>query len=378
MVIRTNCENGRLIDEISKVEGFDIKYEDDENLYDVNYDALVLDELSTNLSEICDYKDKEIKCIFLYGDLYNQIYEYDRDFLELNNIVMLNKSDDVEMLTKFIVDKLSKNKDLNNVYGFFGADSKVGTTMISSLIAKIIARRSKDKTVFYLSLSGQSGIEWLSTIDYKSNINESKISMRNNMLSLPELKKISYAVYPNLFVLKGESNLVEGQLYHQKEIYNLLNLIRSNFDIVILDLGNSNNLTLRMTYAGLMKADNKILITNQFNKSLYMYENSKNQVLKYFDMQPFRFIMVNNYIDSSFLYKLRKLEEYYKLSVIAKLPFVEDNFKAQYDGNPEVFLQDKEFMRGITKVIEWIERKQNFTVFEKKKKGIKKIFNRGV
>lgn len=374
MIIYTNIKTDELIAEIEKINDFQIKYENEDKIFDVTCDVLLIDGLNISLSEVACNKEKDIKCIYIVRDENTYLHDFDDDFLNLNNLTLIHNMDD-EIKLDLIIDKLSRNKNSNNIFGFFGADANVGNSLVASLVAKNIANRSKNKTVCYLSLSGQEGLDWFSVKDYTSSLNDLKISLKNEMLSISELRRMAFMLTPNLYLLKGEPNMVESQLYHQKEIYRLIDLLSKNFDILILDLGNVSNLTLRMTYAGLVKADNKILITNQLKKSIYKYNKAKEQVLKYFDMKDFKFLIVNNYIGGAFQKKSKKLEEIYKLPMIAKLPHMDYNLQVQYDGDTEMYFQDKEFEKGLIDVVSWIEKKQHILV-EKKKKTFKDIISR--
>ena len=71
------------------------------------------------------------------------------------------------------------------MFVFHGADSKVGTTMISQSVAEIIAENLKDKRILFTSLNGRSNNQYVDRIG--ESIEGIKLYLDNKVLSKKEL-----------------------------------------------------------------------------------------------------------------------------------------------------------------------------------------------
>ncbi|HBB28130.1 MAG TPA: hypothetical protein DC000_02580, partial [Clostridiales bacterium] len=152
------------------------------------------------------------------------------------------------------------------------------------------------------------------------------------------------------------------------EINSLINLCKDNFDFVIIDAGNTMNLSLRMTYSALINSDNRILITDQMPKSYEMYIKGKNQVLEYLKISDFKFIILNKYIQNSVLPKKDELADKYQLPIIGVLPYLDFYYQAAIEKSISMFETEKNYKNVILTIVKYIEKKCGLEISELNKK----------
>lgn len=372
MLVKICSNNENLVDSLNRVDEFEVD-NTCELFIGLNYDILIADESIISLSEVILNKSRESPCYYICSDNFLENNNYDEDYLEMNRIIFLGDDEENLDIIRRIKSDVKRIISENNVIGFFGADGNVGTSLLSYLVAKKLAERSSDKKVFLLSLTGLEDFAWSASEEGGYGLSNVRIALSNEVLSLTELKKMSYMVSENFYALKGESNIAESQTYHQSDIIKLIELVKSAFDVVIIDLGSVKNITLRMTYAGLIEADNKFLITDQMSKSLFLYDTVCQQVFKHFNMKKFKFVILNKYIRDSVLPKVKSIEEKYELPVVAKLPYLDTAIQSAFYNSTNNFCNEKEFNSGLVSIAEIIEKKLGFKIVQSKRKRISRF-----
>ena len=360
-----------LINSLKGISNLQVKSIDKDDTNDSGADVLVVSNKLIKIRELLTMKNTAAKCFYLSDETDVELLDkLDVSILSLKKIIVISPKRTVLQIKEYILNNIYEVNKENNVFAFFGADSKVGVTSIAQAAAVNLSKRHKNKSVLMLFLDGQTGFDWIDTTYIKNCLADIKVSLKNNLLTPANLKENCYQYAYNLYMLKGEIAIKDNVYYHQNEINSLINLCKDNFDFVIIDAGNTMNLQLRMTYSALINSDNRILVSDQMPKSYEMYKKGKNQILNNLNIGDFKFLVLNKYFKNSILSKKEDISDKYELPVISVLPFIEYNYQAFSDKNISIFESEKDYKDNINKIVEYIEKKQGITTIEKPKRNI--------
>lgn len=153
------------------------------------------------------------------------------------------------------------------VFAFHGAERKVGVTMIAQSIAEKIANDCEQLEVLLLVLNGRTNHQYFDK-EVKS-ITEYKLQLESKLLNGKDLAR-DCRYKGNLHVLAGPRDEFEYRYYFPEEITYLMECIKSEFDVIIIDTGDSIDCGLAV--GGLAAAENKYMIVTQDETSLERYQ----------------------------------------------------------------------------------------------------------
>lgn len=358
-----------LINSLKEIDSFDVKNITEEKLMDNDTDVLVVSNKIISLNKFLSLKNNDVLSFYLSSnDDWNMVQKIDLEILELKKICIIPPKRTVSQIQEIILNKLFKATNKNNIFTFFGTDSKIGTTSIAQSVAINLSKRHKNRSVIMLFLDGQSGFDWVDNSFDKACLSDIKVALKNKFLTASDLKRNCYQHTANLFMLKGEISMEENVYYHQNDINALINLCRDNFDFVIIDAGNTMNLPLRMTYSALINSENRILISDQMPKSYEMFTKGKNQVLEILQISDFKILILNKYMKNGILPKKDELAERYQIPVIGVLPYLDFFYQAAMERDVMAFEVEKTYKETILDVTKYIEKKCGLEVIELNKK----------
>ncbi len=370
MKLHVISDDIELINELKNIVGIQVKSIDKSKLNDSEADILVVSNEIIDIKMLLSIKTIEAKTFYLSKIKDNEALEsIDSKLLLLKNIVIVPPKRTVQQIQEFILSNIYKVETENNVFTFFGADSKVGVTSIAQLVSTNIAKRNRDKSVLLLFLDGQTGFDW---IEDKRNVStclaDIQVALKNNFLDSNSLKDNCLRVLPNLYMLKGEIRIDENVCYSEHEINSLINLCRETFDFIIIDAGNTMNLSLRMTYSALINSgSNNMLVTDQLLKSYEMYKKGKSQILDDLKIEKFNMLILNKYMHNSLVFKKEEIVNNYDIAVLTILPYLDYYYQAVADKNLSLFENDKVYLDGILTIVRLIESKRGINKEEKKR-----------
>lgn len=360
-----------LIEALKNISNIQVQMITIDNIDTSNADVLVVSNKFVQINKLLSIKLNDNLCFYLSDENDTDIIEkIDKGILNLKNIIIVPPKRTVTQIQEFILNKLFDIDSANNVFTFFGADSKVGTTSIVQNVGENLAKRHKSKNILMLFLDGQTGFDWVESSYIKTCLADIKVALKNKLLSSSNLKENCYRYMPNFYMLKGELEIKDNIFYHQDEINELINLCKENFDFIIIDAGNTMNLQLRMTYSALINSDNKILITDQLPKSYEMYIKGKNQILRDLAIDDFRFMVLNKYMKNNILLKKEEIVDKYNLPIISTLPYIDFYYQAAAEKNASLFEVEKAYKEGIMLLVEYIEKKRGLIATDKRKTGL--------
>jgi Flp pilus assembly CpaE family ATPase len=358
-----------LIEELRDIVGFQVKVIDKKDLNDSEADVIVVSNEVIDIKMLLSIKATEAKTFYLSKFKDNEaVSSLDNNLLSIRNVVIVPPKRTVKQIQEFILSNIYKVETENNVFTFFGADSKVGVTSIAQLTASYIAKRNKDKSVLLIFLDGQTGFDWVE--DKRNNstcLADIQVALKNNFLDNKSLKDNCLRMQPNLYLLKGEIRIDENVCYNEHEINSLINICKEAFDFIVIDAGNTMNLSLRMTYSALINsASNNMLVTDQLPKSYEMYKKGKLQVMDDLKIDKFSVLILNKYMQNNSVYKREEIVSNYDIPVLTALPYLDYYYQAAADKNLALFENDKGYADGILTIVKLIEVKQGIVKEDKK------------
>ncbi len=359
-----------LIEELKNIEGIQLKLIDKKDLNDSGADILVVSNEIIDIKMLLSTKTTNAKTYYMSKFSDNELLQaLDNKLLSLKNIVIVPPKRTVKQIQEFILSNIYKLETENNVFTFFGTDSKVGVTSISQLTALNIAKRNKEQRVLLVFLDGQTGFDWVEDKRNQSTcLADIQVALKNNFLDSKSLRDNCLRVLPNLYLLKGEIRIDENVCYNEHEINSLIDICKEAFDFVIIDAGNTMNLSLRMTYSALINSSgNNVLVSDQLPKSFEMYKKAKYQVMDDLKIEKFSALILNKYMNDNLLLKKEDIVKNYDLPILTILPFVENYYQAAAEKNLSIFENDRVYADGILTIVKLLEAKRGIINEEKKK-----------
>ncbi len=253
---------------------------------------------------------------------------------------------------------------MENIIVFHGIDYKVGTTMLAQSVAQIIADNYQNLSVLFATLNGRKSCEYIrksvKTVDeYKLQI-DSRIFLNKEFSKECKYKE-------NLHVLGGLVAEQEERYYHPDSIRYLLDSVNEQFDLVIVDSGNSIDNGLAI---GALESGNKnYIVLGQQETSISRYEKNC-QMINSLGVNFDGFI-INKYIESD-LYSRKYFEK--RLNVDRKLvktvAYVDLWREAEHENKTFVEMKNQRYSDDVYKISEEILRDTGLSSESRKKRGI--------
>ncbi len=138
---------------------------------------------------------------------------------------------------------------------FFGADSKVGTTMLAQSTAEMIAG---SREVLFLALNASVISAFADTdikrIDFFSPEIQSRMRIEKSKITRAGGKK-------NLFIIGGADDDFKHEEFALDMIDIMVENLRRDFSDIVIDAG--SDLKNVLSYSGVMKADMRVLVFSQ-------------------------------------------------------------------------------------------------------------------
>lgn len=205
----------------------------------------------------------------------------------------------------------------SSIITFFGADSKVGTTMIAQSTAELLAKNTGLK-VGLLFLNNNPSNYYIRKKD-KLGIDGIKNKLFNNILTSSELVDSCLQTAPNLFILTGVEYLLDARQYQPEYIDRLIKLAAERLNIIIIDAG--SNIDSGIAIAALNATKYRYLVTTQQENIRKNFERIDRQVLKQLQIDSGSFMLVlNKYVSSNNIYSAAQLAELYKMTLAVHIP----------------------------------------------------------
>lgn len=262
--------------------------------------------------------------------------------------------------------RLEDEMEESKIIVFYGADDKVGVTMVCQSIGSYVANAVKTEKVLLLHLDGKPGMDY--TEDSAYGLDEIKVRLESDVLTRQELidacKKDG-----NLYNLKGTTNLLERKTYQPDIVEKLLRLVEGYFDLILVDSG--SNIDMGLSIGSLEATDHLVLVTTQQQSSLNSYK-CKKQVFDELDI-AFTHCIVNKYVEKGFLQSESQIGSKLGLKTMV-LPLSTYGWQAEIDRRCLLDYKDADYVQSIENMVKVFSSEGilNAITFQEKKSFWKK------
>lgn len=226
-----------------------------------------------------------------------------------------------KLVTKQIVEYVErtlfpKAYEKKKVAVFLGADSKVGTTMISQSVAETIARNSNLKVGFFVLADKKNN----NYMEEANSIDAVKGEIKSDLLTRDHISEIMLQK-DNLYFLSGVSNLLGIRDYKPENIEPFISLASELFDVVIIDAG--SNLDNGLSLAALKYTNNIFMVTSQAPASKNQFAVISSIMNNLMFKQESFMLIINKYIDNKSLFSSAKeIADYYKMLLAGTVSYI--------------------------------------------------------
>lgn len=264
----------------------------------------------------------------------------------------------------------------SSIITFFGADSKVGTTMIAQSTAELLAKNTGLK-VGLLFLNNNPSNYYIRKKD-KLGIDGIKNKLFNNILTSTELVDSCLQPSPNLFILTGVEYLLDARQYQPEYIDRLIKLAAERLNIIIIDAG--SNIDSGIAIAALNATKYRYLVTTQQESIRKNFERIDRQVLKQLQIDSGSFMLVlNKYVSSNNIYSAIQLAELYKMALAVHIPNLDLlGWQAEFDQKSLLEYEQSDYNKQLDNLSRLIASQMNVPYHNKaivKGSFIKKAFS---
>lgn len=214
---------------------------------------------------------------------------------------------------------------ISNLITFHGADHKVGTTMVSLSVAKLLAGYHPDMKILFLIMDSKSSHDYLEKRPQK--IDSLRMQIEHGMVQQQDWQKFCH-YDGNLFILGGPDDELDARYYFPEQIKGFLSEISSSFDLVIADGG--NEIDSGLAVGVLEAASHSVLVITQSEVCLRRLERRK-PIYEALGVASDH-ILVNGY-DGNDVYDLRDLRNRTEIKEenLWRLAFSPNGKKAEMD-----------------------------------------------
>ena len=238
---------------------------------------------------------------------------------------------------------------MEKIITYFGADSKVGVTMITQSVANVLAlklkKQNKGEKVLLLHLDGKTGFEY--TTKKGGSLDGIKAAVSSDVLALEELLDVC-AQDENLYMLKGTSNLLERKSYEDSFVKKLMQAAEKAFDHILIDAGSSVDLGLAI--GSLIHSNKNLLVATQQTTCFESYMLKEEQIFNPLQI-TFDTLIINKFAYSSgrMLETENSLMEKYGIKKSVCIPLADYGWQAEFE-RETIMAYHKPYSQGIRKL----------------------------
>lgn len=275
---------------------------------------------------------------------------------------------------KQALDLVCKNSGMSiferdNLFVFMGADSKVGTSMVSLSIAERLSIRT-DARILYLDLGALSKNCYIPKEAAKNNIDVIRSKFVNNILTNTELQESCFKK-EKLHILNGVLDIKNSRLYQPEDIEKLLQNACETFDIIIVDAGCNLLLDLGLSIGAINFANTVHLVTTQQENSKKNYIRMKEQVFDRLGMESGKFqLLINKYMQNDDLPSAQDIGHEYQLKVKETISNSDYGWAAEKANNTLLNYQNDKYNKDIDKIVKGVIKQLSIKEKEIEKQGI--------
>ena len=301
-------------------------------------EIIIISDREIDYNELTVYLENKQKSILNKTIFYLLSNEYSEQMIkninfigQTKNIIIIPPKLTISQIVARVSEKVFPyiNQKNKNIITFFGADNKVGTTMVAQSTAEMLSKNTNAK-IGLLFLSGNPSTSYIKSKG-KAGLDDIKIKLMNNILSADEVFSVCTKENENLYLLPGADYILDIRHYHPEYIDRLIQLASEKFNLIIIDTG--SNIDSGMAIAALNSTKNKYLVATQQETARVNFERIESQVLKRLQIEPGDFMLVvNKYIKSNQIYTAKQVADLYNMTLATYIPNLELlGWQAEFD-----------------------------------------------
>lgn len=200
---------------------------------------------------------------------------------------------------------------LKEVITFFGADAKVGTSMIAQSVAEELAAKKKD--VLLIFASQELYDEYIDTDDNHTSIDDIHLVLPDK-LQPADISHITQS-HNGFDYIKGTVRATELRFFHEEVINAIIHLVAKKYDYIIIDGG--HNYQYPLPVYSLLAASKRVYVLTQDYRTVARFNNTLKTILKsrVFTTLANEQILINKYSKNEGIYSLDNIKEMFGLGV---------------------------------------------------------------
>lgn len=200
---------------------------------------------------------------------------------------------------------------LNEVITFFGADAKVGTSMIAQSVAEELA--AKKKNVLLIFASQELFDEFLNTEDNHTSIDD---------IHLTDPAKLTFNDMEHIIQKTGTFDYIKGcvrptelRFYHEDILKSIITLVQKRYDYVIIDGG--HNYQYPLPVYSLLVATKRVYVVTQDYKTIARFNSTVKTILAADALKTLASeeIVLNRYNKNDGIYSAENIKEIFELPI---------------------------------------------------------------
>lgn len=367
------CNDLELIEKFNSLDDFQVvnRYDSLDEALSSHADIIIISDRFVTINELItreEIKSNYQKVYYMISA--ENLTHNTNNIISGYDIILVPPKRTTQQIFEFICSKELNYEYDNNIVVFFGADDKVGTTMICQTVAEIIAKYS-DKKVFLGFFNGYPGVDYVKG-KTPGNIDQIKAKLLDKLLSINDIIAECKQT-DNLYILEGVNNFVYRSDYGIEDVELLLKIISENFDAVIIDAG--SNIELALSFGSLISTKNRYLVTTPQKKA---YNNFQliYPVLEKLDINKFSLI-INMYLPD--FGKAFEVADKYNFNLACVLPYLDNGWQAEYENSTLYSYNDRKYCLNIETLSDIVSKSIGIDLsLPNRKKSFKFLLSRGV
>jgi Flp pilus assembly CpaE family ATPase len=327
------------------------------------YDVVIVSDRIIEFKEFKKMVDNSVfedgvKVIYLLTNDVVKELAIMKNYLNSNNIFYVNPKKTNKQVCDSILEIIAnKYVKENKIFAFLGADSYTGTSMVAQSVAQDLSLNTDAKVLMFFSTHEPSN-DFVECDNKNFYLDSLKDKLISNILSREDFMKSVY-VKDGLSYLFGVDDIQDIRHFHPEHIENLLEIAKSEFDIIIVDCG--HNLYFGSSICPINESYNRFLVTTPLIKPFNKYKRMRDQLFTSFGLGIESFNLIINKFDDSEYYSVGQVENMYGCKSSSVVPYISEYAVAENERKTIFELGNKSFVSSINEVSYYIS---NATEFE--------------
>lgn len=330
----------------------------------VYVDILIIkDDLVSTLELNEKFESMKIeKCFYIMSDVHHSdLYE---SMIELKGIRLIPPDMTAKQVFQFVYKHLDHNyKAKSRVFTFFGADRKVGTTMIAQSVAESLVKVSD--RVLFLPLDGHLGDDFVH-INSQFGIGDLKSKLQTKVLTETEINELCLVAGSGISIMPGLRQILSRKMFHPEHISYLIDMLENMYEIIIIDAG--SDIESGMCVAALNVTSNRFLVGTQQEIVKRRFSDLKSQILNRMNVYQF-LLIINKYMEMNALDTPDKLSKHFDSALLTTLPFMKYGWQCELERHTLMSYGDEVYVNSIESVSKVIASHLSLTWPEKRRKS---------